>query len=89
MTPSPKYIFIACIPIGVDIFIRMFHVAENSFASRLTTGFILGMATIFFVLPGILSMKVRHNPDFIKENIETHIHYMRVIIRKIFFRFVE
>jgi uncharacterized membrane protein len=60
-TPSPKYLFIACIPIGVDIFIRTFHIAENTFASRLITGLILGATTIIFIVPGILSLKTEKN----------------------------
>ena len=56
-TPSPKYLLLACIPIGIDIFIRTFHIADNTFASRLITGLILGATTLLFILPGVLSLK--------------------------------
>lgn len=55
-TPSPKYLFIACVPIGIDIFIRFFHIAENTFVSRSITGLILGAVMTLFVVPGILSL---------------------------------
>ena len=59
--PSPKYLLLACIPIGIDIFIRTFHIAENTFASRSITGLILGATTILFVAPGILSLRFKNN----------------------------
>lgn len=57
-TPSRKYLFLAGIPITIDILIRTFHIAENTFASRLTTGLILGATTVLFMIPGILSIKL-------------------------------
>ena len=54
---SSKYLFLACVPIGIDIFIRTFHIAENTFASRLITGLILGATALLFVLSGILAAK--------------------------------
>ena len=56
-TPSPKYLLLASIPIGVDIFIRTFQIAENTFASRVITGLILGAMTVIFIIPGVLSLK--------------------------------
>ncbi|MBC8184758.1 DUF2085 domain-containing protein [candidate division KSB1 bacterium] len=54
--PAKKYFFLAGIPISIDIFIRFFRIAENTFTSRLITGLILGAITVFFVLPGFLSI---------------------------------
>jgi len=59
--PSPKYLLLACIPIGIDIFIRTFHIAENTLASRSITGLILGATMILFVAPGILSLRFKNN----------------------------
>ncbi len=56
---SRKYLFIAVIPITIDILIRIFQIAENTFTSRLITGLILGTTTIIFVVPGILSLKIK------------------------------
>ena len=56
-TPSLKYLLLASIPIGVDIFIRTFQIAENTFASRVITGLILGAMTVIFIIPGVLSLK--------------------------------
>ena len=54
--PPKKYFFLAGIPISIDIFIRFVHIAENTFFSRLITGLLLGATTVFFVLPGFLSL---------------------------------
>ena len=55
--PSRKYLLVACIPIGIDIFVRIFNIAENTFASRFVTGLILGATILIFVVPGILSLR--------------------------------
>ncbi len=49
----------ASIPIFIDIMLRTLNIAENTFASRFSTGFILGAATAFFVIPGIMSLKYK------------------------------
>lgn len=67
-TPSPKYLIFAGIPIVVDISVRTFHFAENSFTSRIITGLILGVAALFFVIPGILSIKSKLNSTLIEES---------------------
>jgi uncharacterized membrane protein len=54
--PAKKYFFLAGIPIFLDIFIRFVQIAENTFFSRLITGLLLGATTVFFVLPGFLSL---------------------------------
>ena len=56
----------ALIPITIDIVIRTLNIAENTFASRLITGLILGAMTAIFILPGILSIKFK---DFQKLSI--------------------
>ncbi len=57
--PETKMLIIAAIPIAIDISIRFAQIAENTFTTRLITGLILGAATPFFVLPGILSLAKR------------------------------
>ena len=54
--PAKKYFYLAMIPIFIDISMRFFHIAENTFTSRLITGLILGATTVFFILPGFLSL---------------------------------
>ena len=54
--PKKKYFYLALIPIAIDIGIRFLRIAENTFTSRLITGLILGAFTVFFVLPGFLSL---------------------------------
>lgn len=57
--PPRKLIILAAIPIAIDMFIRIFCIAENTFTSRLTTGFILGTTMALFVAPGILSLAIK------------------------------
>jgi uncharacterized membrane protein len=54
--PAKKYFYLAGIPISIDIVIRFVQIAENTFYSRLITGLLLGATTVFFVLPGFLSL---------------------------------
>lgn len=54
--PPKKALMYASIPIAIDIFIRTLKIAENSFESRFITGFVLGTVTVFFVIPGVLSL---------------------------------
>ncbi len=55
--PATKYFYFALVPITIDIFVRFFQIAENTFLSRFSTGLILGVTTVFFILPGFLSRK--------------------------------
>ena len=57
--PSRKYLLLALIPITIDIAIRTLNIAENTFASRLITGLILGTMTAIFILHGISSIKFK------------------------------
>ena len=54
--PAKKYFYLALVPIFIDFFIRFFDIAKNTFTSRLITGLILGATTVFFILPGFLSL---------------------------------
>jgi len=64
--PSRKYLILASIPIGIDILIRTLHIAENSFISRLISGLILGVMTVFFVVPGILYFSNHSHKNFLQ-----------------------
>jgi len=61
-----KYLLLACIPIAIDILIRIFHLAENTFASRSITGLILGAITALLVIPTILSIKLKITTKYFK-----------------------
>jgi uncharacterized membrane protein len=87
--PSPKYLLIACIPIGIDVFIRTFHIAENTFATRSITGLILGVTSLFFVIPGILSIKSKLNSTKIEDYDQAHLSYRRMITRISYFVLIQ
>jgi len=59
--PPKRALYIAMLPISIDVLLRTFHVWDNSFLSRSSTGFILGAVTVFFVLPGVLSLQHKKN----------------------------
>ncbi|MFZ5518448.1 MAG: DUF2085 domain-containing protein [Candidatus Zhuqueibacterota bacterium] len=58
-TPRKQTFYLALIPITIDIALRTFHILDNSFTSRFSTGFILGAVTVFFVIPGVLSLQTQ------------------------------
>jgi uncharacterized membrane protein len=69
--PSRKLFILPLILISIDILIRVLHLAENTFASRFSTGIILGASTALFVVPGILTIvlkspysKIKHGAKF-------------------------
>lgn len=61
--PPRWLLLLALVPMGLDLFADAIGIFENSLLSRLISGIILGVAVLFFVLPGILSLQVRLQPD--------------------------
>lgn len=57
--PSPKWLFLAAAPLAVDFSLTFFGVWENTHTSRLLTGLILGGASVFYVIPGLVELSMR------------------------------
>ncbi len=62
-TPSPKWLFLAAIPMAIDFNLTFFNIWENTHSSRFLTGFLLGGAAVFYLVPGIADLSLRQLRD--------------------------
>lgn len=54
--PERKWLFIAASPLAIDFAVGFLGIWENTGFSRFSTGAILGAATVFFVIPGLVHL---------------------------------
>jgi len=57
--PQVKWLFLAAAPLVIDFSLTLFGIWENTHTSRLLTGMLLGGATVFYVMPGIMELAQR------------------------------
>ena len=60
-TPPRSLLLLAAIPLLVDFSVTFFGFWENTHTSRLLTGALLGSVTVFYVMPGIIDLSLRHS----------------------------
>ena len=60
-TPPRSLLMLAAIPLVVDFSVTFFGFWENTHTSRLLTGALLGSVTVFYVMPGIVELGLRHS----------------------------
>ena len=58
-TPRLVWLFLAAAPLAIDWSLGYFSIWQNNHASRFATGFLLGAAAIFYILPGLIEMSSR------------------------------
>ena len=58
-TPSLVWLFVAAAPLAIDWSLGYFSIWQNNHASRFATGFLLGGATVFYILPGLIELSSR------------------------------
>jgi uncharacterized membrane protein len=58
-TPRLVWLFLAAAPLAIDWSLGYFSIWENNHASRFATGFLLGAAAIFYILPGLVELSSR------------------------------
>ena len=58
-TPSLVWLFVAAAPLAIDWSVGYFSIWQNNHASRFATGFLLGGATVFYILPGLIELSSR------------------------------
>jgi uncharacterized membrane protein len=72
-TPARQWLVLAAIPTFIDFSLTFFGIWENTHTSRLLTGFLLGSAAVFYVMPGVVDLSFRahrerssrtHEPTF-------------------------
>jgi uncharacterized membrane protein len=57
--PARKWLFLAALPILIDFSLTFFGIWENTHASRLLTGLLLGSVSVFYVMPSIMDLSLR------------------------------
>lgn len=57
--PSRKWLALSTLPIGIDWTLGFLHIVENTHASRLITGMILGVACSIYLVPAFIEIS-RH-----------------------------
>ena len=58
--PPRILLVLAAIPLLIDFSVTFFGFWENTHTSRLLTGALLGSVTVFYVMPGIIELSLRH-----------------------------
>ena len=61
ITPPRILLVLAAIPLLIDFSVTFFGFWENTHTSRLLTGALLGSTTVFYVMPGIVDLSLRHS----------------------------
>ncbi|HKE58774.1 MAG TPA: DUF2085 domain-containing protein, partial [Pyrinomonadaceae bacterium] len=57
--PSRRWLFIAAIPMALDVGLNALGVWENTHSSRFVTGLILSVTAVFYILPGVAELSLR------------------------------
>lgn len=55
--PSRVWLALSALPIGIDWTLGIFHIVDNTHASRLITGMILGAACSIYIMPALIEIK--------------------------------
>ncbi len=58
-TPPRSWLLFAAVPLVIDFSVTFFGFWENTHTSRALTGALLGGATVFYVMPGIVDLSLR------------------------------
>ncbi len=58
--PRPSWLLLAALPVAIDFGVNFFGFWHNTHTSRLLTGAFLGSAVVFYVMPGIIELSLRH-----------------------------
>jgi hypothetical protein len=59
VVPSAKWLFVAATPLAIDFSLTFLGIWENTHTTRLLTGLLLGGATVFYVVPGLVELSMR------------------------------
>jgi len=58
--PPRRWLLLAATPLVIDFSLTFFGIWENTHTSRLLTGALLGSTAVFYVMPGIADLALRH-----------------------------
>jgi uncharacterized membrane protein len=57
--PPREWLILAALPMTIDVGLTFLGVWENTHTSRLLTGLLLGGASVFYVMPGLMELSLR------------------------------
>jgi uncharacterized membrane protein len=58
--PARKWLFLAALPLLLDFLYEFVGLGHNTHTSRLLTGGLLGSVAVFYIMPGLLDLSLRH-----------------------------
>ncbi|MDQ2975437.1 MAG: DUF2085 domain-containing protein [Acidobacteriota bacterium] len=58
-TPARKWLFLAAAPLAIDFSLTFLGIWNNTHFSRFATGALLGIVSVFYVMPGLLDLSLR------------------------------
>jgi uncharacterized membrane protein len=59
-TPERKWLFIATVPMVIDVGLTLFGIWENTHSTRFATGALLGGVAVLYVMPGLMDLALRN-----------------------------
>ena len=59
-TPARKWLFLAAAPLAIDFSVGYLGIWQNTHSSRFITGALLGVVSVFYVLPGLMDLALRN-----------------------------
>jgi uncharacterized membrane protein len=57
--PPRRWLLIAAVPLAIDFSLGFFGLWENTHLSRFLTGALLGSVAVFYVMPGLLDIRLK------------------------------
>jgi uncharacterized membrane protein len=57
--PARKWLFLAATPLAIDFALGYLGIWENTHWSRFTTGGLLAVVSVFYVMPGLMELSLR------------------------------
>jgi uncharacterized membrane protein len=58
-TPARRWLFMAAAPLAIDFSLGFFGLWENTHSSRFLTGALLGSVAVFYVMPGLVDLRLK------------------------------
>ena len=55
-TPQGRWLFVAAAPLAIDFGLTYFGLWDNTHLSRFSTGALLGGASVFYLMPGLMAL---------------------------------
>jgi uncharacterized membrane protein len=57
--PQRKWLFLAAVPMAIDVGVQALGIWQNTHSSRFFTGALLGTVSVYYVMPGVVDLASR------------------------------